>query len=207
MARCQRHELLAPAAQERIRVDDERASMQLDEGGEGGVDLVFAARFQHMKLQPLRARCFLHVSYDALGSRIVGFISRAITLARGSSSDSSASRFAVSSSAIKLTPRKVAARPREAGDQPVPDRVGATPEDDRDRRGRVFRGECRRRAARDVDPENFQGLIRPRIGSRSQTRSRRQTTRRRSLATQALRAGGARLDFPGRRIHRAVHAA
>src|SRR5207245_580266 len=30
MARCQRHELLAPAAQERIRADDERASMQLD---------------------------------------------------------------------------------------------------------------------------------------------------------------------------------
>jgi hypothetical protein len=36
-ARCQRHELLAPAAQERIRADDQRASMQLDKGGEGGV--------------------------------------------------------------------------------------------------------------------------------------------------------------------------
>src|SRR5258707_5160925 len=41
-ARCQRHELLAPAGQERIRADDERASMQLDQGGEGGVDLAFA---------------------------------------------------------------------------------------------------------------------------------------------------------------------
>src|SRR5438270_7576002 len=30
MARCQRHQLLAPAAQERIRADDERGSMQLD---------------------------------------------------------------------------------------------------------------------------------------------------------------------------------
>jgi hypothetical protein len=30
MARCQRHELLAPAGQERIGADDERASMQLD---------------------------------------------------------------------------------------------------------------------------------------------------------------------------------
>src|SRR6266481_3093722 len=30
MARCQRHEPLAPAAQERIRADDERASMQLN---------------------------------------------------------------------------------------------------------------------------------------------------------------------------------
>ena len=71
MARCQRYELLAPAAQERIRADDERASMQLDQGGEGGVDLAFAAGFQDMELQPLRARCFLHVSNDALGSRIV----------------------------------------------------------------------------------------------------------------------------------------
>src|SRR4029077_11941751 len=30
MARCQRHELLAPAGQARIRADAERASMQLD---------------------------------------------------------------------------------------------------------------------------------------------------------------------------------
>ncbi len=36
-ARCQRDELLAPAAQERIRADDERASMQLNKGGKGGV--------------------------------------------------------------------------------------------------------------------------------------------------------------------------
>ena len=46
-------------------------------------------------------------------------------------------------------PSEVAARPGEAGDQPVPDRIGATPEDDRDRRGRAFRGKCTRRAGRD----------------------------------------------------------
>src|SRR5260370_10838853 len=41
MARCQRYELLAPAVEERIGGDDERAGMQLDEGCEGGVDLAF----------------------------------------------------------------------------------------------------------------------------------------------------------------------
>src|SRR4029450_13820794 len=45
--------------------------MQLDWGGEGGVDLAFAAGFQDMELPPLRARRFLHLSNDALGSRNV----------------------------------------------------------------------------------------------------------------------------------------
>src|SRR5262249_41562370 len=81
-------------------------------------------------------------------AELVGFTSRAITLAWGTSSDSSSSRLAVSpSSPIWLTPREVAARPGEAGDQPVRDRIAAMPEDDGDRRGRAFRGECRRRAA------------------------------------------------------------
>ena len=71
MARCQRHELLAPAGEERIGADDERAGLQLDEGGEGGVDLAFGAGLQDRELHPLRARRFLHVSNDALGIRIV----------------------------------------------------------------------------------------------------------------------------------------
>jgi len=33
--------------------------------------LAFATGFQDMELQPLRARCFLHVLNDALGSRTV----------------------------------------------------------------------------------------------------------------------------------------
>src|SRR5580704_8417721 len=38
MARCQRHELLAPAVEERIGADDEAAGVQLDESHEGRVD-------------------------------------------------------------------------------------------------------------------------------------------------------------------------
>jgi len=84
------------------------------------------------------ASCTSRVTRSAVA--LFGFISRAITPARGTSSDSSSSRLAVNSSASPADPRDVAARPGQAGDQPVPDRVGATPEDDRDRRGRAFRG-------------------------------------------------------------------
>ena len=71
MACRQRHELLAPAVEERIGADDERAGMQLDEGREGGVDLAFGAGLQDMELQPLRARRLLHVSHRCARHRIV----------------------------------------------------------------------------------------------------------------------------------------
>ena len=43
MACRQRHELFAPAVEERVGADGERASMLLGEGDEGGVDLAFGA--------------------------------------------------------------------------------------------------------------------------------------------------------------------
>src|SRR6266702_6006242 len=39
MTCCQRHELLAPAVEERVVADKKRVGMQLDEGCESGVDL------------------------------------------------------------------------------------------------------------------------------------------------------------------------
>src|SRR5215471_3333643 len=71
MARCQSHELLAPAAEERIRADDERAGVRWNEGRENGVDLAFAAGLEDSELHPLYARRFLHVSDEALGTGIV----------------------------------------------------------------------------------------------------------------------------------------
>ena len=52
MARCQRHELLAPAVEERIIADDERAGLQLDEGCEGGVDLASVLAFRIASCTP-----------------------------------------------------------------------------------------------------------------------------------------------------------
>ena len=43
MPRRQRHELHASAVEERIAADEERASLQLGEGGVGGVDLALGA--------------------------------------------------------------------------------------------------------------------------------------------------------------------
>src|SRR5215469_17289315 len=70
MTRCQRHELVAPAEEERVGAD-ERGGMQLDKGCEGGVDLAFGAGLQDIELQPLLARRLLHVLYHALGTRTV----------------------------------------------------------------------------------------------------------------------------------------
>src|SRR6266702_1342206 len=153
MARCERHELLAPAAEERIRADDERASMQLDEGGESDVDLAFGAGLQDRKLHPLRARRFLHVSYYALyalGIRIVRVDEQGDHLGLGNQLGKQLEPLGRQLAGEDADAREVAARPGETGDQAVRDRV-AGPEDDRDRRGGVFRRECRRGGGRGDD--------------------------------------------------------
>ena len=48
----QRQELLAPAAKERVRANDERAGLQLDEGCESGAELAFGAGLQDKELHP-----------------------------------------------------------------------------------------------------------------------------------------------------------
>jgi len=67
----QRREPLAPGVEERVGANGERAGLQFDERDEGGLDLAIGAGLQDMKLQPLRARRFVHVSDDALSLRIV----------------------------------------------------------------------------------------------------------------------------------------
>ena len=67
MARCQRYKLLAPAGEERIGGDDDRAGLQLDQGRERGLDLSFGASLQNPEPYALCAGRFLHLSNDALG--------------------------------------------------------------------------------------------------------------------------------------------
>ena len=65
-------------------MSDERAGVQLDEGGESAVDFAFGARPQDPELQIFRARRVLHGSNEALDTSTVGsprFTSRVITLA------------------------------------------------------------------------------------------------------------------------------
>ncbi len=146
MACRQRHELLAPAVEERIGADDERAGMQLDEGGESGVDLAFGAGLQDMELHPLRARRFLHVSHDALGSRIVRVHEQGDHPGLGNQLGKQLEPLGRQLACMMLTPvrlppgrARLATRPAATG--------SPLDEDDRDRRGRAFRRQCRRRAA------------------------------------------------------------
>src|SRR5206468_4767584 len=71
MACRQRDELLAPAVEERIGAEDERASTQLDEGRKSCVDLAFGGGLHELELQPLRGRRILHLPHDWLGKRII----------------------------------------------------------------------------------------------------------------------------------------
>jgi len=78
--RRQRHELLAPACEERIGADDKRAGLQLDEGCETGVDFALGAGIQDLELQPL-ARAPSSVSrFTRWAPALFGLMSREITL-------------------------------------------------------------------------------------------------------------------------------
>ena len=72
MARCQRHQLLAPVDEQSIGTDEDRIGGRGDEGSEGGVDLVFAGRREDMELPPPAARRFLRIACLALGALVVG---------------------------------------------------------------------------------------------------------------------------------------
>jgi hypothetical protein len=69
IARCQRGELVAPAAEKRIGGDDEPASMQSPERRERGVDLAFGAGLQDIEVHPLRAHRFLRARGVPKGAR------------------------------------------------------------------------------------------------------------------------------------------
>ena len=149
MARRQRDELFAPAVEEWIGADDERAGPLLRQGREGGVDLAFGAGVQDMKLQPERARRRLHVSrYWSRHSGLVG-----LTSTRDDASPWAPARAAAPAALAparqlnEVTPGDVAARPVEAGDKASFDRVAADREDDRNRRGRRLGRERRSGAA------------------------------------------------------------
>ena len=139
MACRQRHELLAPVVEEWIGADDERAGLQLDKGREGGLDVALGAGLQDMELHPLRARRFLHVSDHALGARIVRVHEQGDHPGLGNQLGKQLEPLGHQLAGEDAEAREVAARPRETGDEADPDRVADAGEDDRDRRGRVFR--------------------------------------------------------------------
>ncbi len=62
MTRGQRNDLLAPAVEERVAADDERAGMQLDEGAKAASISLPVPAFRISELHPLHTRRLPHVS-------------------------------------------------------------------------------------------------------------------------------------------------
>src|SRR5262249_24090752 len=62
MVRCQGGELLAPVAEQWVRVNNQRVRALLDERRKGCIDLLRVARTYDMKLKPELVRCVLRLS-------------------------------------------------------------------------------------------------------------------------------------------------
>src|SRR6266545_5058554 len=97
-------ELLAPAIEQSIIADRQRACPQSGQGCEDRIEVAFGARLQDMGLQPDRAGRRLQLSRLGLGIGPVGLTRSAMVLAVGTSSCSSSKRFGPSSTVRSLTP-------------------------------------------------------------------------------------------------------
>jgi hypothetical protein len=117
MARRQRHDLLAPDDEERIGVNDEPAGFQLDEGGEGAVDLGFGVGFQDRELHPLGVRRFLYVSDRGLSLRTVWAHEQGDHPGLGNQLGQQLEPLGGQLNAEQAKARDAAARPRETGDE------------------------------------------------------------------------------------------
>ncbi len=121
--------------------------MQFGKGRESVVDLSFVSGFQDMEPDPFRARCFLSVPNDALGIRVIRVYQQGYRRGSGNQFGYQIELFRDQLDGEEGEARKVTAGPGQTRDHAVRDRVAAGDENDRDRRGRVFRCQCRKVAA------------------------------------------------------------
>ena len=76
MASRQRDELIRPTYKEDVAAYQERASMPLDQGREGSLELACAACIQHHKVYPESVCCRLHLCGFGLGITRVGRVDK-----------------------------------------------------------------------------------------------------------------------------------
>src|SRR5262249_49956069 len=131
MSCCQCNEEFTPSAQECVVGKQECADSLLHRSLEGDLDLPFGAGFQHVDLQPERPRRLANLLYLGCRDRIGRIPRKAITVALGTSSCSSSSRFGPSANDSRLTPTmlppgrfKLATRPSLTGSLPVWKTIG-----------------------------------------------------------------------------------
>jgi hypothetical protein len=112
---------------------------------------------QNRELDPLRARRFLHVSYPALGSQIIWVREQGNHLGLGNHLGKQLEPLGHQLGVHGADACNIAARPSETGDQAERDWVTDGAEDNRDRGGGVFCGQCRTGIAVGRDHLNFAG--------------------------------------------------
>jgi len=113
--------------------------VQLDEGCESGVDFTFGAGLQDMELHLLCAGRSLHFSRRALGRRIVWVREQGDHPRLGNQLGKQLKQLGCQIGGDVAEARQVAAWPGETGHETNPDRIADGSEDNRDRRGCVFR--------------------------------------------------------------------
>src|SRR5262245_37605331 len=111
------HELLAPAIEERVVADDERADVQLHEGCKSGIDLAFGARLHDMHLDPLCACRLLRLSHHLVGTRIVGVHEQGDLPGLGNKFGQQFEPLGIQRGQQHARAREVAARSSETGDE------------------------------------------------------------------------------------------
>ena len=144
MARRQRDNLL-PVARTRTRRRRRaaRQSPSLHQRRKGRLDVAVAADIDNDELRPIACAAACTSVRSASVSECSGSPARRSASPWARASRSNSSRFAAERAAEKGYAGDVAARPVEAGDQALLDRIAAAGEDDRNRRGRRFGRERR----------------------------------------------------------------
>jgi hypothetical protein len=117
MARCQRHDLLAPVGEERIRADDERAGVQREQRGEGISDLACGGGLHDRELESLGAGEILGDRDVPLGILIVRVDHQGDHPSVRNQLGKQFKAFRRQLVSEQADPREVPARPREAGDE------------------------------------------------------------------------------------------
>ena len=151
---------------ERAGADVQRASPELDERCKGGLNFAVAANFENDELLPDRLRGGLHVSSLRLGIRTVRVHEHRQLSSLWARAGAAAPVALPPTRVEKAHARDIAARPVEAGDEAVPDRVAPGRKDDRHRRGCGL-GRERRRGIADDHSHRPANQIATSAGSRS----------------------------------------
>ena len=143
MASRQRDDPFPLGVQKRPGPDEQRAGPALDDRCKGGLDVAGGRGIENEELLPDRLRRGLHVASLRRGRRSVRVHERGNRRRLGHELPQQLQSLRPQHAAEKAHAGDVAARPVEAGDQALLDRVAAAPEDDRHRRGCGLGGERR----------------------------------------------------------------